>query len=72
MARKGIMRRREQGPPVDFEQSPQRYRYTFTPFVIYHDVTIALNLKNTEVKRLAAEIARLTCESKTEAIPDAL
>ncbi|MSO83388.1 MAG: PSK operon transcription factor, partial [Acidobacteria bacterium] len=29
---------------------------------------MALNLKNPEVERLAAEVARLTGESKTEAI----
>jgi antitoxin VapB len=29
---------------------------------------VALNLKNPEVERLAAEVARLTGESKTEAI----
>jgi antitoxin VapB len=33
---------------------------------------MALNLKNTEVERLAAEVARLTGESKTEAIRRAL
>ncbi len=33
---------------------------------------MALNIKNTEVERLAAEIARLTGESKTEAIRRAL
>jgi antitoxin VapB len=31
-----------------------------------------LNIKNTEVERLAAEVARLTGESKTEAIRRAL
>ncbi len=45
--------------------------YTFTPFVIYHGV-MALNIKNAEVERLAAEVARLTGESKTEAIRRAL
>ena len=35
-------------------------------------VDMALNLKNTEVERLAAEVARLTGESKTEAIRRAL
>ena len=39
-----------------------------TPSVIYHGVIMALNLKNPEVERLAAEVARLTGESKTEAI----
>jgi antitoxin VapB len=34
--------------------------------------TIALNLKNPEVERLAAEVARLTGETKTEAIRKAL
>ena len=33
---------------------------------------MALNLKNTHVERLAAEVARLTGESKTEAIRRAL
>jgi antitoxin VapB len=33
---------------------------------------MALNLKNVEVERLAAEVARLTGESKTEAIRKAL
>jgi len=33
---------------------------------------MALNIKNTEVERLAAEIAGLTGESKTEAIRQAL
>jgi antitoxin VapB len=33
---------------------------------------MALNLKNAEVERLAAEVARLTGESKTEAIRKAL
>ena len=33
---------------------------------------MALNLKNSEVERLAADVARLTGESKTEAIRRAL
>jgi antitoxin VapB len=33
---------------------------------------VALNIKNLEVERLAAEVARLTGESKTEAIRRAL
>jgi antitoxin VapB len=33
---------------------------------------VALNLKNAEVERLAAEVARLTGETKTEAIRKAL
>jgi antitoxin VapB len=33
---------------------------------------MALNLKNEEVERLAAEVARMTGESKTEAIRRAL
>jgi antitoxin VapB len=33
---------------------------------------MALNLKNTEVERLATDVARLTGESKTEAIRRAL
>ena len=32
---------------------------------IYHGVIMALNLKNLEVERLAADVARLTGESKT-------
>ena len=35
-------------------------------------MTMALNLRNTDVDRLAAEVARLTGESKTEAIVKAL
>ncbi len=35
-------------------------------------VDMALNIKNAEVERLAAEVARLTGESKTEAIRRAL
>jgi antitoxin VapB len=51
---------------------PSRWQvYTITPFLIYHGV-VALNLKNPEVERLAAEVARLTGESKTEAIRRAL
>ena len=38
---------------------------------IYHGV-VALNLKNADVERLAAEVARLAGESKTEAIRRAL
>jgi antitoxin VapB len=34
--------------------------------------TMALNLKNAEVERLAADVARLTGETKTEAIRRAL
>ncbi len=33
---------------------------------------MALNIKNAEVERLAAEAAKLACESKTEAIRRAL
>jgi antitoxin VapB len=33
---------------------------------------MALNIKNTDVERLAAEVARMTGESKTEAIRRAL
>lgn len=40
--------------------------------MVYHGVKMALNLKNVEVERLAAEVARLTGESKTEAIRRAL
>ena len=46
--------------------------YTFTPSLVYHGVVMALNLKNAAVERLAAEVARLTGESKTEAIRRAL
>lgn len=38
---------------------------------VYHGV-MALNLKNADVERLAADVARLTGESKTEAIRRAL
>ncbi len=41
------------------------------PLLIYHGV-VALNLKNARVERLAAEVARLAGESKTEAIRRAL
>lgn len=44
------------------------HRYTIA---IYHGV-MALNIKNGDVERLAAEVARLTGESKTEAIRRAL
>lgn len=40
--------------------------------LIYHGVIMALNIKNTEVERLAAEVCRLTGESKTEAIRKSL
>jgi antitoxin VapB len=40
--------------------------------MFYHDVIVPLNLKNPEVERLAAEVARLAGESKTEAIRRAL
>lgn len=46
--------------------------YTITPSVVYHGVVMPLNIKNAEVERLAAEVARLTGESKTEAIRRAL
>jgi antitoxin VapB len=40
---------------------------------IYHRAhAMALNIKNPEVERLAAEVAQLTGESKTEAIRKAL
>lgn len=35
-------------------------------------MTMGLNLKNDEVERLAAEVARMTGESKTEAVRRAL
>jgi antitoxin VapB len=35
-------------------------------------MAVALNIKNEEVERLAAEVARMTGESKTEAIRRAL
>ena len=40
--------------------------------MVYHGVVMALNLKNPDVERLAAEVARITGESKTEAIRRAL
>lgn len=40
--------------------------------MVYHGAIMALNLKNADVERLAAEVARLTGESKTEAIRRAL
>lgn len=40
--------------------------------MLYHGVIVALNLKNDEVERLATEVARMTGESKTEAIRRAL
>ena len=40
--------------------------------MVYHGVIMALNLKNDEVERLAAEVAGMTGESKTEAIRVAL
>ena len=36
--------------------------------MVSHGVIMALNSKNAEVERLATEVARLTGESKTEAI----
>ena len=48
------------------------HRYTLTPQIVYHGVAMALNIKNDEVERLATEVARLTGESKTEAIRRAL
>ena len=40
--------------------------------VVYHCVTMPLNIKNPRVERLAAEVAAITGESKTEAIRKAL
>jgi antitoxin VapB len=40
--------------------------------VIYHGGTVALNIKNASVERLASELASLTGETKTEAIRKAL
>ena len=57
---------------VVLEHPGRTLDYTFTPSIIYHGVTMALNIKNTDVERLAAEVARLTGESKTEAIRRAL
>jgi len=37
-----------------------------------YPANVALNIKNDEVERLAAEVARMTGESKTEAIRRAL
>ena len=45
---------------------------TSLPCLFYNGVIMALNLKNAEVERLAAEVSRLTGESKTEAIRRAL
>ena len=45
---------------------------TITPSLLYHGVIMPLNIKNHEVERLAAEVARLAGESKTEAIRRAL
>jgi antitoxin VapB len=45
--------------------------YTLTPDAVYRGV-MPLNIKNAEVERLATEVARLTGESKTEAIRRAL
>lgn len=42
------------------------------PEIVYHGVIMALNIKNSEVERLVREVARLTGESKTEAIRRAL
>ena len=55
MARKGIM----------LAERQVLHLYTLSD---YHGVAMALNLKNAEVERLAAEIARLTGETKTEAM----
>jgi antitoxin VapB len=38
----------------------------------FYSYTMALNLKNAEVERLAAEVAQLAGESKTEAVRRAL
>jgi antitoxin VapB len=38
----------------------------------YHEASVALNIKNPQVERLVEEIARITGESKTEAIRQAL
>lgn len=46
--------------------------YTLTPLMLVSTSIMALNLKNAEVERLAAEVARLTGETKTEAIRRAL
>jgi antitoxin VapB len=40
--------------------------------MIYADDSMALTIKNAEVERLASEVARLTGESKAEAIRRAL
>src|SRR5262245_39429194 len=57
--------------PMTVVRRLTQQHYTFTPFSMYHGV-VPLNLKNPEVERLAAEVARLTGESKTEAIRRAL
>src|ERR1051326_766792 len=63
---KGYNRRRPGARP------PNESFYTITPCMVYHGVSMALNLKNADVERLAAEVSRLTGESKTEAIRKAL
>lgn len=40
--------------------------------ICVYDGVVALNIKSAEVERLAAEVSRLTGESKTEAIRKAL
>lgn len=47
------------------------YNYTIIES-LHHHPPVALNIKNAEVERLAAEVAAMTGESKTEAIRQAL
>ena len=54
---------------VATQANTRLHHYTLS---VYHGVVMALNIKNAEVERLAAEVARLTGESKTEAIRRAL
>jgi antitoxin VapB len=46
--------------------------YTYISSIIYNGVVMAMNIKNPAVERLAEEVARMTGESKTEAIRKAL
>ena len=56
---------------MDASLSLQTSLHHYT-IVMYHGVAMALNIKNADVERLAAEVSRLTGESKTEAIRRAL
>ena len=54
------------------EQGGQRYviSYTYSYHAIH--VVMALNIRNAETERLAAELALLTGQTKTEAVTDAI